>query len=180
MRVLYFHQHFTTPQGASGTRSYEFSRRLIRRGHNVTIVCGSYGSGDTGLSGAYHRGRREGIVDGIRVIELKLPYSNGDSFARRSLTFLRFALRSTGFALREPYDVLFATSTPLTAAIPGIFAKLAGKGPFVFEVRDPWPELPRAMGVITNPLVLWIMTRLEKWAFSSADHVIGLAPGIVE
>ena len=124
MKVLYFNQHFTTPQGASGTRSYEFARKVIERGHSVKMVCGSYGTGDTGLSGSYRRGRREGIVDGIRVVELELPYSNADSFFRRSLTFLKFAVRSIGIALREPYDVLFATSTPLTAAIPGIFAKL--------------------------------------------------------
>ena len=69
MKILYFHQHFTTPQGASGTRSYEFARRLISAGHEVTMVCGSYGAGDTGLGGEFRRGRREGTVDGIKVIE---------------------------------------------------------------------------------------------------------------
>lgn len=179
MKLLYFHQHFTTPAGASGTRSYEFARRLVARGHEVTMVCGSYGTGRTGLSGEFRRGRRSGTVDGIRVIELHLPYSNRHGFLRRSITFLKFAARSVGIALSESYDLLFATSTPLTAAIPGIVARPIRRKPFVFEVRDLWPELPREMGVITNPLVLWSLGVLERMAYRMADHVIGLAPGIV-
>ncbi len=180
MKLLYFHQHFTTPKGASGTRSYEFARRLVARGHEVTMVCGSYGAGDTGLSGEFRRGRRSGAVGGIRVIELHLPYSNADGFFLRSVTFLKFAARSVGIALTETYDLLFATSTPLTAAIPGIVARPVRRKPFVFEVRDLWPELPREMGVITNPVVLWTLGVLERAAYRMADHVIGLAPGIVE
>ncbi len=42
MRVLYFHQHFCTPRGAAGIRSYEMARRLVHHGHAVTMVCGSY------------------------------------------------------------------------------------------------------------------------------------------
>ena len=91
-----------------------------------------------------------------------------------------FALRSIAVALTEKYDVLFATTTPLTAGIPGIFARWLRAKPFVFEVRDLWPELPRAMGVIRNPLVLWAMGVLEWTSYRSAHHLIGLSPGIVD
>ena len=180
MKVLYFHQHFTTPRGASGTRSYEFARHLIEEGHEVTMVCGSSSKADTGLGGPYRRGRREGVVEGIRVIELEVPYSNYDGFLKRSWAFSRFALRSIGIALREEYDVVFATSTPLTAGIPGIAARWLRRKPFVFEVRDLWPELPKAMGVITNPVVLTLMSWLEWVSYHSAHRLIGLSPGIVE
>ena len=52
--------------------------------------------------------------------------------------------------------------------------------PFVFEVRDLWPELPRAMGVVRNPLVLAALSGLEWLSYHSADACIGLAPGICE
>jgi glycosyltransferase involved in cell wall biosynthesis len=80
----------------------------------------------------------------------------------------------------EQYDVLFATTTPLTAGIPGILARWLRGKPFVFEVRDLWPELPRAMGVIRNPLVLWAMSVLEWLSYRSAHRLIGLSPGIVD
>ena len=179
MNVLYFHQHFSTRSGSAGTRSYEFARCLIERGHRVTMVCGSYGAGVTGLSAPFENGARSGNVDGIDIIELELPYSNRDSFLRRVLTFVKFALRGIWIAITRECDVVFATSTPLTAGLPGIAASLLRRKPFVFEVRDLWPELPREMGVITNPVVLWLMSVLEWMSYHTATRCIGLAPGVV-
>jgi len=178
MKVLYFHQHFSTPQGSTGIRSYQMARKLIEKGHTVTIVCGSYSGGRTGLTLPFFNGRREGIVDGIYVIEFDLAYSNSDGFLKRSFIFLKFALKSILVALTLNYDVVFATTTPLTAGIPGIFAKWLRGKPFVFEVRDLWPELPKAMGVIKNPFVLYAMSLLELLSYRSANRCIGLAPGI--
>jgi len=180
LKVLYFHQHFSTPFGAAGTRSYEMARQLIVRGHEVTMVCGSYDAGETGLDKPFINGVRKGRVDDINVIEFELPYSNVDRFWKRTITFLKFAVRSVAIALRYPYDLLFATSTPLTAGIPGLFAKVLKKKTFVFEVRDLWPELPKAMGVITNPVILMLMACLEWASYHFADACIGLAPGIID
>ena len=180
MHVLYFHQYFTTPNGSGGTRSYEMARRLVERNHQVTMICGSSARADTGLSGPYHRGVRRGVVEGIAVIEMDLGYSNYDSLLKRTWIFLRFAIYSSWLALRLPCDLVFCTSTPLTAAIPGIFARWLRLKPFVFEVRDLWPELPREMGVITNPLLLKLMDWLESGTYHSAVACIGLSPGIVQ
>ena len=179
MHILYFHQHFSTPQGSAGTRSYEMAQALIRAGHSVTMVCGSYAQGQTGLSVPFRNGRRRGTVDEIEVIEFNLAYDNDMGFIQRSHVFLKFAVGSIGVALWEPGDIVFATTTPLTAGIPGIFARWLTRKSFVFEVRDLWPELPKAMGVITNPLVLWLMSVLEWISYRSADRLVGLSPGIV-
>ncbi len=180
MHILYFHQHFSTPEGSAGTRSYEMSQALLREGHAVTMVCGSYTQGKTGLSGSFQQGRRRGDVDGIDVIEFDLPYGNDLRLIQRLGVFAKFAFGSIGIALREPADLVFATTTPLTAGIPGIFARWLRRKPFVFEVRDLWPELPRAMGVIKNPIMLGLMTALEWASYRSADRLIGLSPGIVD
>jgi len=180
MKIIYFHQHFSTPKGAVGIRSYEMARRLIARGHVVTIVCGSYGGGDTGLKNPFVKRARRGVVDGINIIELDMAYSNSDGLLKRSVTFLQFALSSIRIALTEPYDLIFATTTPLTAGIPGIFARWLRGKKFVFEIRDLWPELPKAMGVIRNPVLLGALSFLEWASYRSAHRVIGLSPGIVE
>jgi len=180
MKILYFHQHFNTPKGSVGIRSYELSRRMVKAGHEVTIVCGSYGTGNTGLTNTFQRGRREGAVEGIRVIEFDLEYSNSDSYLKRTWTFINFALKSIVLVFTEKYDVVFATTTPLTAGIPGILARWLRKKIFVFEVRDLWPELPKEMGVIKNPVVLKLLSFLEWASYRSADRCIGLSPGIVE
>ena len=180
MKILYFHQHFSTPKGSAGIRSYAMAQSLIRNGHQVTMVCGSFGAGQTGLTQPFNKGMRRGMVDGIDIIEFELPYSNALSFLKRILIFLSFAFKSIKVALTEKYDVVFATTTPLTAGIPGIFAKWFRRKPFVFEVRDLWPELPKAMGVIKNPIVLWMMSVLEWTSYHSADRLVGLSPGIVD
>src|SRR6267154_5251418 len=180
MHVLYFHQHFTTPDGSTGTRSNEVEKRLLSSGHQVTMVCGANALSKSGLSGPFLNGRREGSVGDIYVIELELPYSNYHSFLKRCWTFFLFAFRSVILALRLDYDIVFATSTPLTAALPGIAARWLRRKPFVFEVRDLWPELPRAMGVVRNPLVLAIMDLLEFVAYRSANSCIALSPGIAQ
>lgn len=180
MRVLYFHQHFTTPDGSGGTRSYEFARALLARGHSVLVVCGRNDRSALNLPWDAKRQWSRGVVDGIDVIALPLSYSNRDGLAKRAWLFARYAGRGVRIALREKYDLLFATSTPLTAALPGIAMKLARvRKPFVFEVRDLWPELPRALGM-KNPVALAGMSLLEWLAYRCADACIGLSPGIVD
>lgn len=180
MKILYFHQHFSTPKGSSGIRSYAMAQTLIKNGHQVTMVCGSFGAGQTGLAQPFVKGARRGVVDGIEIIEFELPYSNSMSFLQRVKIFFSFAFKSIKVALTEKYDVVFATTTPLTAGIPGIAAKWLKRKPFVFEVRDLWPELPKAMGVIKNPVILSLMSMLEWVSYRSADRLIGLSPGIVQ
>lgn len=180
MHILYFHQHFSTPEGAGGTRSYEMAQRLIARGHRVTMVCGSAKTAFSGLRSEPINGVRRGTVDGINVIEFCLPYSNYDSFLKRSWIFILFAWSSVKLALQLRYDVVFATSTPLTVGIPGIMATILRRKPFIFEVRDLWPELPREMGVITNPVVLAAMSVLEWVSYHTAKACVGLSPGIVK
>lgn len=178
MKVLYFHQHFSTPKGSTGIRSYGMSRKLIERGHEVTLICGSYLGSDTGLTGPFINGQRRGVVDGINVIELELPYANNDGLLKRARSFLKYSLRGLCIVFTEKYDLVFATTTPLTAGIPGIVARWLRNKLFIFEVRDLWPELPKAMGVISNPFILALLSMLEWVSYHSAHHVIALSPGI--
>lgn len=142
------------------------------------MVCGSHRSADTGTDASDTSSVRRGRVDGIDVLELNLPYSNHDGFVVRVWKFLRFALFCSRVVFTESYDLAFATSTPLTIAVPGVLAKWLRRKPFVFEVRDLWPEIPREMGIIRNPIVLGLMNALEWCAYRSADQLIALSPGI--
>ncbi|WP_180057308.1 glycosyltransferase family 4 protein [Acinetobacter sp. YH12090] len=180
MKILYFHQHFSTPKGATGIRSYAMAKNMIDQGHKVTMVCGNSGRAQTGIDTPFSNGVRRGIVDGIEIIEFDLPYSNQLSLLKRAMVFFNFAFKSIKLVFTEKYDIVFATSTPLTAGIPGIFAKWFKRKKFVFEVRDLWPELPKAMGVVKNPIVLWMMSILEWMSYHSADRLVGLSPGMVD
>ena len=180
MKILYFHQYFSTPAGYAGTRSYAMAKALVEAGHKVQMFCLQDVRTHTGLTGPFVAGSRSGFVDGIEVVEFNISYSNHARLLERSLIFLRYSLQSLLLTLCSDADLIFATTTPLTAGIPGIAARWLRGIPFVFEVRDLWPELPKAMGVLSNPIVIATLSTLESISYHSADACIGLAPGICE
>lgn len=178
MHVAYIHQHFSTKQGATGTRSYEMAQRLLARGHRVTMVCGV---NDNTARVFTITGRvSEMEIDGIRVRCIAEPYSNRMGPLRRMLAFRAFAATATKIVSGLDADLVFATSTPLTVGVPGMKAARKLGVPFVFEVRDLWPELLISMGVMKNPLAIWHFRRLERTIYRAARHIIALAPGIRE
>ena len=177
MHICYIHQHFSSRKGATGTRSYEMGQRLIAAGHRVTMICGA-SDVTSGSFGELRERVNEQEVDGIRVLVIAEPYANKMSFARRALAFARFANTATNLVKKVNADLVFATSTPLTVGIPGMKGSRSLRRPFVFEVRDLWPELPIAMGIVKNPLIKWYLRNLEKRIYHSAKHIIALAPGI--
>ena len=156
------------------------SKALLRENHQVVMVCGSYIGGHTGLKCEFQNGVRRGFIEDLEIIEFDISYSNSDNFLKRFRKFFLFAYRSVKVVFKENYDLIFATSTPLTAGIPGIFGRWLRQKTFVFEVRDLWPELPKAMGVITNPIILTVMSLLEWASYKSAHRLVGLSPGICE
>lgn len=177
MKVLYFHQYFTTPRFAGGTRSYEIAKRMMQNGLQVELVC--INNPMFALK-EIKKGEFRGNVDGVDVIAYDVPYSNSMGLFSRTIAFSKFIFKSVSLIFRENYDVIYATSTPLTVGIMGVLAKLFRRNKkFIFEVRDLWPELPIAMGM-RNPFLILSMWILERLSYNFADKCVGLSPGIVE
>jgi glycosyltransferase involved in cell wall biosynthesis len=172
VRVVYLHQYFSTPSMAGGARSYQMARRLVAMGHEVIMV-----TSDQHPS-ANAPAWRESREAGIRVLWAAVPYDNVMGYAARIKAFLTFAWRSARKAAELRGDVVFATSTPLTIALPAAYAAWRSKCPMVFEVRDLWPAVPIAIGAIRNPLLKAAARWLERFAYRNAAHVVALAPGM--
>jgi glycosyltransferase involved in cell wall biosynthesis len=173
MRILYLHQYFTTPQMTGGTRSYEIARRLVNHGHEVHMVTSARDPRPNAS-----RDWTESEEAGIRVHWLPVPYSNHMRYRDRIAAFARFAFAAARKASRLRADVVYATSTPLTIAIPAIRAARVQGVPMVFEVRDLWPEVPIAIGALRNPAAIAAATWLERVAYRNAAHVVALSPGM--
>lgn len=171
MRIVYLHQYFLTPDMAGGTRSYEMARRLVAAGHDVHMVT-------TDQRGAAGRRWRESSEAGIVVHWAAVRYDNRMSFGRRMLAFVRFAFMAAQRAASLRGDIVFATSTPLTIVIPALVASTLGRVPFVFEVRDMWPDVPIALGAIRGRIAVGLARWLERLAYRRAAHVVALAPGM--
>ena len=119
-------------------------------------------------------------MNGITVHEVSVPYDNRMGAGARIRAFFEFALRAGPRTVGIEPDVLFATSTPLTIALPAAYAKARTRVPLVFEVRDLWPTVPIAIGVIKNPVSKVAARWLERFAYQQADRIIALSPEMVQ
>ncbi len=178
MKVAYIHQHFVSPKGSSGTRSYEFGQRLLRSGHQVTLICGA--NDVDALSSDLQQKINHLDSDGLPLVCINVFYSNKLGFTQRVLAFKRFADEATRVVCDLKPDIVYASSTPLTVGIPGMRAAARLRVPFVFEVRDLWPEGPIAIGVIRNPILKWYLYRLEHQIYRAASWIVALSPGMKE
>jgi glycosyltransferase involved in cell wall biosynthesis len=175
MRIIYLHQYFVTPAMSGGTRSYELARRLTAAGHDVHVI--------TSRREPTHAAAAKWLTtteEGVHVHWTRVPYGNRFGFLRRVLAFVSFAWRAAWKAVQLRGDLVFATSTPLTIAIPAMMASRWLGAPMVFEVRDLWPEVPVAMGEIRNPLLIASARLLEKLAYRSSARIIALSPGMAD
>lgn len=174
MHILYFHQYFALPTGSTGTRSYEMARRWVAAGHRVTMICGR-----AEACGLPNRTRFEAA--GIQVRIVNSVYSQKHSFSRRIWAFIFFLTAGMLEGLRvKNIDVVYASSTPLTIGIPALLLKWLRRRPFVFEVRDQWPEVPISMGYIRSPLLKKSLLWLERLIYKESSAVVALSPGMAE
>ena len=185
VKILVVHQHYLFPGAPGGSRFNELARLWREAGHQVTVIAGSlnYNTGETpnALRGKWVARQAEG---GVTVWRCHVPSSYGAGYWGRMWAFFGFTLSASTAALRAGRpEVVVATSPPLVAALPGwLAARLRwGRVPWVFEVRDLWPESAVTTGVLSarSPLTK-LLYGLERWACRSAQRINVLTPAFRE
>jgi len=169
MKIIYLHQYFNTPEMIGSTRSYEIAKGLIKMGHEVTII--------TSYREKFKNNKWfETEVEGIKVHWIPIEYSNRANFLKRLNAFLLFAFKSYFKSIKLNADLIFASSTPLTIAIPAYFISKKKDIPMIFEVRDLWPDIPIAMKILKNPFLILIAKWIEKKAYKHSSAIVALSP----
>ena len=137
-------------------------------------------SDKSGEADAHPEGRSGWSVSdeaGMTVHWCPVAYDNNMGFGARLAAFGRFAALAGPRAVALGGDLVLATSTPLTIALPGAYAKAMLGVPMVFEVRDLWPAVPIDLGVLRRRSTIAAARGLERFAYRHADRVIALSPG---
>jgi glycosyltransferase involved in cell wall biosynthesis len=177
MKLIYIHQYFVTNEGTSGTRSYDVSKYLVAMGHQVTMICGVHEQSSLAPP-PWWKPFRTQWIDGIKVVICGARYSNKLKVPARLWCWLKFAAIATIACLRErSADLIFATSTPPTVGIPGRIASAVMRIPYVFEVRDLWPEDLLAAGRIKPGLQYKIWEWLELFCYKKARKILLVSKG---
>ncbi|GMQ35175.1 glycosyltransferase family 4 protein [Algoriphagus taiwanensis] len=168
MRIIYIHQYFRTPEEGGAVRSYHLAKGLVDAGFEMEMIT---------AHDLPHYDQR--WIDGIKVHYLSAPYDQKFGFAKRTLAFFSFVWKAKKLLqkLSRP-DLLYITSTPLTTGLIGLWAKRKLALPYLFEVRDLWPEAPIQVGAIRNYFLKKALYRLEKRIYDQSMGLVALSPGI--
>jgi glycosyltransferase involved in cell wall biosynthesis len=184
MRIVVFHQNYLAPGQAGGSRFNELSRFWCEAGHEVIVVAGSVNhSGKTQSeikSWKLYTEEESAHSGGPRVWRCWVPDTYAGSYFQRAIAFLGYMLSAAWVSLFLPRpDVIVATSPPLVSVVPAwILSRLLGRRcPWIFEIRDLWPESAITTGVLKKGSILArLLYALERFAAWSADRINVLTP----
>lgn len=182
MKILYVSQYFPPEGAAPAARVAELGRHWVRAGHAVTVLTG-FPNYPTGQLHPDYRGKLRRITlreefDGIQVVRTwHLPQPNRSSLGR-VINYGTFWMSSSlrGLRLERP-DVIIATSPPPLVALAGAWLARRHNVPFVFEVRDLWPESLQAVGFSGLSRMIG---GLAKFLYRRADHVVPVSPAFCQ
>mgnify|MGYP001396202675 CR=1 FL=1 len=170
MHVAVFYQHYHTPDCPTAARPYALVQALAAR-HRVTLIA----------TDAWRPQRITHdfawIPPGVEAHWLGVPYANAMGPGRRLRSYLQYALCALLQSRRvDRPDVVFGSSTPLTAALAAALAARRWGVPWVFEVRDLWPDFPIEMGAVQSPRLQHLLYEIERWLYRSAARIVTASP----
>ena len=178
MRVLFISQYFPPEMGAPAARTWEMARRWVAAGADVTVVT-AIPNHPTGVIPEAYRGHRlfDERISGVRVIRTWIYAAANRGFWRRSLNYASFMCSSLLQGVRRagPVDVIVATSPQFLVGVSGWIASRRAGVPFVFEVRDLWPDSIVELGMMREGITLDLLRRTEMALYRAAARVVGVA-----
>ena len=182
MHILLIHQAFTALDEPGGTRHHEFAQYLVAHGHRVTVIASpvSYLTGTPLRPPPFSEKIKGEQEEGVRVIRAYTYQALHKSFVHRVFAFASFMASSFFIGLGvKNVDVVWGTSPPIFQGFTAWLLARLKRTPFLFEVRDLWPQFAIAVGVLRNPILIKLSLWLERFLYRRADRVMVNSPGYV-
>ena len=174
MHILFISDNFPPEVNAPASRTFEHCRRWVEAGHRVTVItCAPNFPAGRVFAGYRNRLVARERVAGIEVIRVWSYISANEGVALRTLDYASYMATATiaaGFV--SGIDLVVATSPQFFAACAGRAIAALRRKPFVFELRDLWPESIRAVGALRNERLLRGLERLELSLYRAAAAVV--------
>ena len=181
MKILLIHQYFLENNDSGGSRWTSFTKKWNYENHEIVVLAGMVHY-TTGKKHEKYRGKfffTDKISKKLTIIRSHVSESYNSSFIGRLWAYFSFvfsSLLSGVFKLKNNFDLIIVTSPPLFVGITALLlSKLKGI-PFVFEIRDLWPESAIDTGVLKNKFVIKISLFFEKIIYNNASLIVVLTP----
>jgi glycosyltransferase involved in cell wall biosynthesis len=180
MRILYVSQYFPPEMGAPSARVHELSREWVRQGHEAAVITAfpHHPTGNKAPGDRWKLTRREN-VDGIDVIRTYVWAAPNKGTIKRMMSYASFMLSAMtiGRLRASRPDVVIGTSPQLLCAVGGYVIARTMSRPFVFEVRDLWPEGILAVGAIREGLLIRILKRVVRHLYDRSALILTVGEG---
>lgn len=176
MHILFLTDNFPPEVNAPASRTHEHCRLWVAAGHQVTVVtCAPNFPKGRVFDGYRNAWRQEEVIDGIRVIRVWSYISANEGFARRVLDYVSFACTATlaGLGVRG-VDVVVGTSPQFFTACAAHAVGMLKRRPWVFELRDLWPESIKAVGAMQDSTAIRWLERLELYLYRKAARIVSV------
>lgn len=176
MHILFLTDNFPPEVNAPASRTFEHCREWVNAGHQVTVITGApnFPKGKV-FDGYRNRLWQQEIVAGIRVIRVWTYITANEGFSKRTLDFLSYMFTSFLASLFvRRVDLVVGTSPQFFTVCAAYASSLIKRVPWVFELRDIWPESIRVVGAIKQSKVLDLLERVEIFLYRKASAIVSV------
>ena len=176
MRILFLTDNFPPETNAPATRTFEHARRWVRAGAKVTVIttAPNFPAGKL-FPGYRNRLFQREWIDGVETIRVWTYITANEGFARRTLDYLSFMVMGflAGLSLPRP-NVIVSTSPQFFTACAAYVLSIFKRRPFVFELRDLWPDSIIAVGAMRESAAILALKRLEYFLYRRAARIVSV------
>ena len=181
MKLLFLSDNFPPESNAPASRTYEHCKEWVEAGIDVTVItCNpNFPFGKT-YDGYKNKLYQTEEVDGIKIIRVWSYMSENKGAIKRILDYSSYAVMAFFAGLFVRTDLIVATSPQLFTALGGCALAKVKRKPWIFELRDLWPEGIKDTGAIKNTKILNFLTKMELCLYRKSTHVVTVSKGLKE
>ena len=181
MKILFLTDNFPPEVNAPATRTYEHCQEWIKKGVNVTVItCNPNFPHGKVYNNYKNKLYQKENIDGIEVIRVWSYMSSNNGFTKRVLDYISFSFSSFLVGLFQKFDVIVATSPQFFTTWTGYGLSKIKRKPWIFELRDIWPESIKTVGVLNQGYIIRTLEKIELSLYRDATKVVAVTDAFKE
>ena len=175
MRILFLTDNFPPEVNAPATRTFEHCQEWIKKGHQITVItCAPNFPHGKLYNGYKNKLYQCELISEIKVIRVWSYMSSNSGFAKRVIDYLSFAFMSFFIGIFQKHDIIIATSPQFFTTWSGWAISKIRRKPWIFELRDLWPESIKTVGVMKQGYIINLLEKIELGLYKSCNRVVAV------
>ena len=177
LKILFISDNFPPEMNAPATRTYEHCREWVRQGAEVTVItCAPNFPRGIVFPGYRNRVFQKETLDGIDVMRVWTYITANQGFLKRTVDYMSFALSAFICGIFRKTDIVIATSPQFFTTWAALGLSVCKRRPWIFELRDLWPESIRTVGAMGQRPILDFLERVELFLYRRAHMIVAVSP----